>query len=130
MTVVPCNPMLILILMTRWKTITEKVLMGMMKYEQHFILISVMARKEYMKGHIPGSINIPVVNGFNHIMDAIVPDKNETIVVYGEDIHCKDTERACRKLVALEYNNVLCFLGGLKRWDEAGNPIRCEEEVS
>lgn len=73
------------------------------------IIIDVRNEDEYNKGHISGSINIPLGS-----IDSISVDKDKTIILY-----CATgmrSESASKELVSLRYTSVYNLDGGLINW--------------
>ncbi|MCK8059387.1 MULTISPECIES: rhodanese-like domain-containing protein [unclassified Fusibacter] len=76
------------------------------------LLIDVRTKEEYVTGHIPLSVLLPVDEIASGI-EAIAPDKSATIIVY-----CRSgnrSKRAAYELIDLGYENVF-DLGGIISW--------------
>lgn len=84
------------------------------KQKQGLIIVDVRKPKPYADGHIPGSINIPVIELVKN--DPRLADA-KSIVVYGsgnpDDLL---SWAAAKKLIAFGYTNVYDFRGGLQEW--------------
>lgn len=75
-------------------------------------VVDVRDNSEFISGHIPGAINIPV-NDIKSIADYVV-DENDIIIVY-----CRSgvrSRKAALTLVNLGYKNVYDF-GGIDNWE-------------
>ena len=75
------------------------------------VLLDVRTDEEYITGHIPNSILIPI-DELEERLDEL-PDKNETILVY-----CKSGRRsiiACELLESYGYTNIY-NMGGVVDW--------------
>jgi rhodanese-related sulfurtransferase len=95
-----------------YKNITPSRARKLLKHDPDILLIDVRSPEEYMEGHIPGSINIPVEvlewEICNLQISPYVP-----IMVY-----CKTGLRATSAawlLVSLGFNTVY-NLGGIQNW--------------
>jgi len=78
------------------------------------VLIDVRSARPYAEGHIPGALNIPVIDIRQH--DARLAEAR-TIVVYGSgDPNDLLSWAAAKKLIALGYRNVHDFRGGMEEW--------------
>lgn len=76
------------------------------------LLIDVRTKEEYVTGHIPLSVLLPVDEIASGI-EAIAPDKSANIIVY-----CRSgnrSKRAAYELIDLGYENVF-DLGGIISW--------------
>lgn len=81
---------------------------------ENLVIIDVRQPRPYAEGHIPGAINIPVIDLRKD--DPRLADA-EVIVVYGSG-HTQDllSWAAGKKLVALGYVGVHDFRGGMEEW--------------
>ena len=104
------------------KFISKEGLFEMMENKERFKLVEVLPEDSYQEGHLPFAINIPVTEIEEKSKD-LLPDKNETIVVYCADFLCLASTDAARKLQRLGYTNVLDFKGGKGDWQAAGLPL-------
>jgi len=103
------------------KTISKEDLKKMIDNGEDFILINVLPAEYFEKGHIPGSINVPV--GDENFMDnvnMIVHDKNKKVVVYCANFECQASPKAAQMLSDADYTDVYDYEGGIKEWDDAG----------
>lgn len=76
------------------------------------VLIDVRTKGEFMEGHIPNSVNIPVDN-IEEGMKQAYPDKDTPIILY-----CRSGARsknAASKLKTMGYTEIYDF-GGISRW--------------
>jgi rhodanese-related sulfurtransferase len=53
-----------------------------------------------------------------------LPDKNAMIVVYCTSIKCPASAKLAKRLVDLEYNNIIKYPAGIAAWEKGGNKIR------
>lgn len=85
------------------------------------VLINTLPREAHEARHIPGSVNIPT----DEIQDveALVPNKDEYIVVYCANADCDASPTAARTLEEMGYTNVVDFEDGYAGWRRAGHPL-------
>jgi rhodanese-related sulfurtransferase len=89
-------------------------------------LIDVLPRVSFDKQHIPGALHASFYDDdFLERVEALVDDKESTVVVYCVSASCNASAKAARKLVDAGYTNVLDFEGGVREWAEAGFALRC-----
>ena len=83
----------------------------MMQDETDYVVVDVRSESEYLSGHVPGAINIPVDALTSE--PAELPNKDQLIMVY-----CRSGARAKTAVSALAnmgYTNVVNF-GGIMSW--------------
>lgn len=91
------------------------------------VLVEVLSKEAYDRGHIPGAINIPVDSQtFDDEFQQSVPSKDTPVVVYCKDAECKASPRAAKQLTELGYEKVYHFEGGKKGWRDAGKDLEGE----
>lgn len=74
-------------------------------------IIDVRSRREYLEGHIKGSINIPDYE-INKKFERIFKDYNQTIILY-----CSSgarSKKVCKKLLKKGYTNIFNLYGGIE----------------
>ena len=83
-------------------------------------ILDVRTAKEFQAGHIAGAINLDVTSpDFEEKAAAL--DKSKTYLV-----HCASgvrSERACKKLTALDFPRLYNLPGGFKAWVAASEPV-------
>lgn len=85
------------------------------------VLINTLPHDAYKARHIPGSISVPTDN--IEKVEALVPNKDEYIVVYCANADCDASPTAAQKLAELGYTNVVDFEDGYAGWRRAGHPL-------
>lgn len=85
--------------------------------EEKLLLIDVMPPVQYLLGHLPGAVNVPM--DYLHDVMHILP-KDRQIVVYCTSEDCELSEVAAERLELHDFENVTQFKGGLIAWSEAG----------
>lgn len=105
---------------SRYMNITVEDARAMIMNNEVSLIIDVRTREEYVQGHIPGAINIPL-----HELEVRISElevyKNKTILVY-----CRSGRRsavASEILVRNGFTKVYNMLGGIISWIEAGYPV-------
>ena len=74
-------------------------------------IVDVRSNREYLEGHIEGSINIPDYE-INKKFEKIFTDHNQIIILY-----CSSGNRsknACKKLIKKGYSNLYNLYGGIE----------------
>jgi phage shock protein E len=84
------------------------------------IVLDVRTEKEFKAGHIPGAINI----------DVNAPDFEQQVGKLGTNktflVHCAAgvrSRRACGKLDAAGFQNLIDLAPGFNGWQQAGQPV-------
>ena len=83
-------------------------------------LVDVMPAEFFNAQHIKGAVNIPLIELRQHLKEL---DKEKEIVLYCKDYACQSSGTGVKILKQLGFENVKKFVGGLKRWEEAGLEI-------
>ncbi|MCS7054652.1 MAG: rhodanese-like domain-containing protein [Thermoflexales bacterium] len=89
------------------------------------VLVEVLAPHAYRRGHLPGAINLPIL-ALRRMAEAMLPDKQATIVVYCQNARCGSSVKAVRILNELGYTDVRELHGGKEAWIAAGYPLEGE----
>lgn len=88
------------------------------------IIIDTLPKELFKKRHLPGAQNACVFQVvFPSEVEAIVPDRDREIVLYGSSRASHDSVTAAGKLARLGYSKVSVLTGGLAAWREAGYPL-------
>lgn len=80
---------------------------------QEVIVLDVREQDEYDSGHIPGAVLLPVGTINQKTASAVIPEKDDTVLVY-----CRSGNRsktASAALAELGYTNIYEF-GGINTW--------------
>jgi len=81
--------------------------------EDNLVIVDVRAEEDFVKGHIPGAINLPKERWH----DPQGLSKNKTNVVYCYTQQCHLAANACVQFAAMEYP-VMELEGGFAVWKE------------
>lgn len=80
---------------------------------QEVVVLDVREQDEYDSGHIPGAVLLPVGTINEETSSAVIPEKDDTVLVY-----CRSGNRsktASAALAELGYTNIYEF-GGINTW--------------
>ncbi|CCX38303.1 sulfurtransferase [Clostridium sp. CAG:1013] len=80
---------------------------------QEVIVLDVREQDEYDSGHIPGAVLLPVGTINEETASAVIPEKDDTVLVY-----CRSGNRsktASATLAGLGYTSIYEF-GGINTW--------------
>jgi len=80
-------------------------------------LVNVLSQEEFMKKHIPNSINIP--KGQEAQFEQRF-DKDKKIVVYCASTDCNASDAVLERLEGMGFSNVKDFVAGTEGWKQAG----------
>ena len=91
------------------------------------ILIDARGESEFAEGHLPGALNIPYENLFDHTatLDYEVP-RDATVIVYCTSVTCDLGDKLARELRLMDYERVVLYRGGWDEWSEAGYPTETD----
>ena len=70
---------------------------------------------KYIKGHIPGAVNIPF-SEFDKKTNLLPEDKNALLIYYCEGLKCKLSHKSAKKAEKLGYKNVKVYAKGYPEW--------------
>ena len=93
--------------------VTVEELKAIVDNHGEITIIDCREKEEYIKGHIPGAINIP--RGLLEFSSKI-SNRRDAIYVYSETI--KRASLACPTLKLLKYQNVNLIDGGWQNWNK------------
>lgn len=103
-------------------TIDREQLQRMMD-ENAATVVEVLDEKNFDKFHLPGALNVPLSGDFESDIEAVVPDKGESVVVYCYDEDCDASPKAAEKMEKLGYDRVYDYEAGKMDWKDNGLPI-------
>ena len=103
-------------------SISREDLYAMITTATNHTIVEALPKKYYDSEHLPGAISIPHDEVAN-LAAKLLPDKNQTIVVYCANSECKNSHIAAQTLRQMGYKHVLEYTEGKKDWKEAELPI-------
>ncbi len=104
--------------------ITAEELYEKISQKTDLIIIDTLPKELFEKRHLPGALNACVFQVvFPSEVEAIVPDRDREVVLYGSSRASHDSVTAAEKLVRLGYSKVFALIGGLAAWRDAGYPL-------
>ena len=86
-----------------------------------FVLLDVRSPERYVRGHIPGAVNLP----HGKIVESKLSSypKDTLFVVYCAGPHCNGADRAAARLARLG-RPVKLMIGGVSGWLDEGFPLQ------
>ena len=106
------------------KIIDRNQVERMIKTDPDVILVEVLDEGEYMKGHLPEAVNVPLAHDFeDRVEESISNRKKRPIIFYGRNWDCPASAEAAERLEKIGYTNVFRYSGGKDDWAGAGNPM-------
>ncbi len=99
----------------------EEILMTRGTSENRWVFVDIRPLLEFMEGHIPGSINIPVTSLDRYLPALRSRAYHKTIVIVGDGD--RDTQYAFDHLEAKQFSNVLILQGGLDTYKKIGESL-------
>jgi len=91
-----------------------------MARDKQNVILDVRTAQEFAAGHIAGAVNLDVTAA-DFEQKAAALDKSKTYLV-----HCASgvrSERACKKMMQLDFPHLYNLPGGFKAWTAAGEPV-------
>lgn len=95
--------------------------------KEGYTLVNVMSRDEFLKEHIPGSINIP--HGEEGEFELRF-DRMKEIILYCSSNECSAAFQVAQTLNDKGFFNILEFEGGIQEWKRGGHTIEMGEVSS
>jgi rhodanese-related sulfurtransferase len=99
----------------------DEILMTKGTPEDRWVFVDIRPLLEFMEGHIPGSINIPVTSLDRYLPALRARAYHKTIVIVGDQD--RDTQYAFDHLEAKLFGEVLILKGGLDTYKKVGEPL-------
>lgn len=107
------------------KTIDRDQLKNMLDRKDDLLVINVLSRDQYENAHIPGSINIPLMEegiggDFLEQVFEAAGSYDKRIVTYCASFNCTASTDAAKRLDAAGFKAVFDYKGGIQDWKDAG----------
>ncbi len=97
--------------------------------DPNVVVIDARFPRDYESGHVPGAINVPVfttqVERRKLLSDL---PKGTRVIVYCQSEGCQFDETLGAALYAEGIENVSLFPGGIRQWEEKGQPVQHEQD--
>jgi rhodanese-related sulfurtransferase len=88
------------------------------------LFIDARTSEEYLKGHIPQAVSIPL-ESFDYQKPVLVDfPVNHKIITYCEGESCSESIDLAVHLNELGFTDVCIFVGGWEKWQAAGYPVK------
>jgi len=85
------------------------------------VLLDVLPRKSYAKGHLPNAQSLPLEEIEDHAADLI--ESGDRIVVYCVNEACNRAEKAADTLERMGFSDVRVYAGGTREWTRRGGRL-------
>ena len=92
-------------------------------HAQGVVFFDARGKKPFMKGHIPGAINMNAKKMEESNLKSASDDKDKAIVIYCWGVNCGLAAKGTRKAVKWGWKNVHYYREGIKGWKNAGHPV-------
>ncbi len=93
-------------------------------------LVDVRPESSYNRGHIKGAKSLFVAYANYEDIQALLPNKDEVVIVYCASSKCKMSHYAATKLMSIGYKNVYDYNGGMYEWMMKGHPAEVVETAT
>jgi rhodanese-related sulfurtransferase len=103
------------------KNVTLSQFVTLLRSEMQFKLIDVTSEDHYQEHHIPGAVSMP--SAYIERLAPVCLEKNELLVVYGEDIYDETAQSAAERLQSLGFTQIILFPGGLEDYRRGMLPL-------
>jgi rhodanese-related sulfurtransferase len=88
------------------------------------IIFDARRQSDYMAGHIPGAMSLPVHEVDKHLASAsAMLTPAQPVLVYCSGQECEESLELGKILIESGYTNVTLFAGGITAWTQAGYPV-------
>ena len=86
------------------------------------IVLEALPAPYYEDAHLPGARNLPH-DSDDATIDAVLPDRDATVVVYCSNLACQNSTILSRRLAQLGYTDVRDYEAGKEDWITVGLPV-------
>ena len=113
-----------------YREVDAETLTAMMEADMA-VLVDARTRENYLEGHIPGAISLPI-SEFERTYDQTSPllVKDKAIIIYCTGGHCLDSSLLAKELAKKEYREIFVYKGGIEEWQALGNPVQGTEPAA
>ncbi len=103
-----------------FSVIRHSELKAMIERNDAMMILDILPPEEFIREHLPGSINVPQGENFEKMIEMMIPDKSMPVIVYCGTREDQSSAEVAQKLAALGYKNVSDYENGLQEWKEMG----------
>lgn len=97
---------------------------SMIDADPDVILVEVLDEDEYMRGHLPEAVNVPLEPDFDVQIEEIISDrKDRPVIVYCRNRESPASSEAAERMEKIGYTNVYHYSGGKDDWAGADFPM-------
>ena len=100
----------------------EQVVQLILQHPQ-LVLIDSRKKREYLKGHIEGAINMLNTDMTRKSLAAISQGPESILLFYCNGQRCLRSSDAVRKALSWGYKNIYWFRGGWQEWTDKRLPV-------
>ncbi|ATU92969.1 rhodanese-like domain-containing protein [Phyllobacterium zundukense] len=86
-------------------------------------LVDVRTTLSFNRGHVPGAINLSVVENLSNDTLSNAANKDEEVIFSCHGKYCGDSAYASAKALVWGFKNVYHFAGGFPAWEDAHYPV-------
>ncbi len=108
------------------KNVTTQQLLGLIETKIG-IIIDARNKDAYIRGHIPGAINIPFLDVFNYVEQLDIIPRDTLIVVYCEGVNCELSHHLSEFMLNMNFSRIYHYIGGYEEWVSKNLPLEKEE---
>lgn len=108
------------------KNVTTQQLLGLIETKIG-IIIDARNKDAYIRGHIPGAINIPFLDVFNYVEQLDIIPRDTLIVVYCEGVNCELSHHLSEFMLNMNFSRIYHYIGGYEEWVNEKLPLEKEE---
>lgn len=100
----------------------EQVVQLILQHPQ-LVIIDSRKKREYLKGHIEGAINMLNTDMSRESLAAISDGPESILLFYCNGQRCLRSSDAVRKALSWNYKNIYWFRGGWQEWTDKRLPV-------
>ncbi len=92
-------------------------------FDSGAVFVDLRADDDFLKGHIPNSVNLNIAGAFNQNSLAMIAVKDKPVVFYCYGVSCMRSYSASTRAVSWGYKEVKYFRTGMPAWRKANYPL-------
>lgn len=102
--------------------VTINALQALYLYDQGALFVDVRPHREWLWGHVNGSVQLGLGAEFNGLKQSNLP-RQTALVIYCESDVCNDSAHAAKQAVSWGYSQVYYFRAGYYAWQLLDFPL-------